>query len=148
MLRDAPIDIPGLCNCTKIRRAARHISRFYDACLADSGLRATQYAILGHLKHRGPKTMLEVAELMTMDRATVGHSLRPLERDGLVTIAISQADRRARIVSVTPQGLERIERGRAGWDRAQAQFENLFGDTAEMRNMMDKVVECELDCSA
>jgi hypothetical protein len=57
-------DVPGLCNCTKVRRVARHISRLYDACLAASGLRATQYAILGHLKHRGPKTMLELAELM------------------------------------------------------------------------------------
>jgi DNA-binding MarR family transcriptional regulator len=139
------IDIPGLCNCTKVRRAARHITRFYDACLSESGIRVTQYAILGHLKHRGPKTMLELADLMTMDRATVGHNLRPLERDGLVTIEVSKTDRRARIVSVTNAGLERIALGRPGWDRAQAEFETQFGvrDAAAMRRVMDQMVGCD-----
>jgi DNA-binding MarR family transcriptional regulator len=139
------IDIPGLCNCTKVRRAARHITRFYDACLSESGVRVTQYAILGHLKHRGPKTMLELADLMTMDRATVGHNLRPLERDGLVTIEVSKTDRRARIVSVTNAGLERIALGRPGWDRAQAEFETQFGvrDAAAMRRVMDQMVGCD-----
>src|SRR5260221_11317934 len=139
------IDIPGLCNCTKVRRAARHITRFYDACLSESGVRVTQYAILGHLKHRGPKTMLELADLMTMDRATVGHNLRPLERDGLVTIEVSKTDRPARIVSVTSAGLKRTTLGRPGWDRAQAEFETHFGvqGVTAMRQMMDQVVSCD-----
>jgi DNA-binding MarR family transcriptional regulator len=141
------IDIPGLCNCTKVRRAARRITRFYDSCLSEAGVRATQYSILGHLKHRGPKTMLEIAELMTMDRATVGHSLRPLERDGLITIEVSKADRRARIVSITDEGLKRVALGRTGWDRAQAEFESQFGagHASSMRQMMDQVVGCNFD---
>lgn len=139
-------DIPGLCNCTKLRRATRHITRFYDACLSESGLRVTQYSILGHLNHRGPKTMMELAELMTMDRATIGHNLRPLERDGLITIQVSEADRRARIVSITDEGLKRIELGRAGWDRAQVEFELQFGTeyAASMRQMMDEVASLQL----
>jgi DNA-binding MarR family transcriptional regulator len=142
----ANVDIPSLCNCTKVRRAARHISRFYDACLSACGLRVTQYAILGRLKHRGPKSMLELAELMTMDRATVGHNLRPLERDGLITIEVSPKDRRVKLVSVTEAGLERIALGRPGWDRAQAQFEAEYGaeNSASMRHMMDQIVGCNL----
>ena len=61
--------------------------------------------------------MLELAELMTMDRATVGHNLRPLERDELITVAVSEADRRVRIVSITDEGLKRVAAGRPGWDR-------------------------------
>ncbi|NQX58178.1 MarR family winged helix-turn-helix transcriptional regulator [Paenibacillus qinlingensis] len=133
-----------LCNCTKLRRAARHISRFYDTCLSESGsgLRATQYAILGYVKNRGAQTMNELAELMTMDRATIGHNLRPLERDGLVSIQVSERDRRARIVSITDEGLRRMELGRRGWERAQAEFERKFGnDNADsMRKMMDGVI--------
>jgi DNA-binding MarR family transcriptional regulator len=117
---DTNNDIPGLCNFTKLRRPAHHITRFYDTCLSEAGLRSTQFPILGYLKHRGPKTMLELAELMTMDRATIGHNLRPLERDGLITIQVSETDRRARIVSITEEGLKRIELERAGLDRAQA----------------------------
>ncbi|QGQ97357.1 MarR family transcriptional regulator [Paenibacillus psychroresistens] len=132
------------CNCTKLRRASRHITRFYDACLAESGsgLRATQFSILGYLKQRGPQTMIELAELMTMDRATIGHNLRPLERDGLVSIQVSERDRRARIVSITDEGLNRIAIGIKGWDRAQAEFEKQFGSelAKSMRNMMDDVV--------
>ena len=141
------IDTPGLCNCTKVRRAARHITRFYDTRLSAAGLRATQYSILGYLKHRGPKTMLELAELMTMDRATVGHNLRPLERDELITVAVSEADRRVRIVSITDEGLKRVAVGRPGWDRAQAEFESYFGAerAAAMRQMMDQVVGCNFD---
>ncbi|SFT04548.1 MarR family winged helix-turn-helix transcriptional regulator [Paenibacillus sp. BC26] len=137
-----------LCNCTKLRRAARHITRFYDTCLSEtgSGLRATQYAILGYLKNRGSQTMNELAELMTMDRATIGHNLRPLERDGLVRIEVSERDRRARIVSITDEGLNRMEIGRIGWERAQAEFEGKFGaeHAASMRNMMDDVVGVSL----
>ena len=141
------IDIPGLCNCTKLRRAARRVSRFYDLCLAASGLRVTQYAILGHLKHRGPKSMLELAELMTMDRATIGHNLRPLERDGLLKIETGSQDRRVRIVSITDAGLERIALGRPGWDRAQAEFEAEFGakESKALREVMERVVACDLE---
>ncbi|MDR7145041.1 MarR family winged helix-turn-helix transcriptional regulator [Rhizobium sp. BE258] len=139
-------DIPSLCNCTKVRRAARTLTRFYDECIAESGVKITQYSLLGYLKHRGPKTMLELADLMAMDRATVGHNLRPLERDGLVTIEVSEKDKRARIVSVTKKGLECITAGRPGWDRAQAAFDRAFGAAAaeNLRETMDTVVDVEL----
>jgi|GraSoi2013_115cm_1033766.scaffolds.fasta_scaffold12683_2 DNA-binding MarR family transcriptional regulator len=142
----ADVDTSGLCNCTKLRRAARHVSRFYDAQLAGSGLRVTQYAILGHLKDRGPKSMLELAELMTMDRTTIGHNLRLVERDGLVKIEVSPKDRRVRLVSITEAGLERVALGRPGWDRAQAEFQAEFGaaNTVAMHEMMDHVVACGL----
>jgi DNA-binding MarR family transcriptional regulator len=91
--------------------------------------------------------MLELAELMTMDRATVGHNLRPLERDGLITVAVSEADRRVRIVSITEEGLKRVTLGRPGWDRAQAEFESCFDAerAAAMRQTMDQVVHCNFD---
>ena len=79
--------------------------------------------------------------------ATVGHNLRPSERDGLITVAVSEADRRVRIVSITDGGLKRVAVGRPGWDRAQAEFESCFGAEggAAMRQMMDQVVACSFD---
>ena len=44
---------PGVCNSTAIRKAARHLGRFYDQCLAQADLRNTQYAILNLLATRG-----------------------------------------------------------------------------------------------
>ncbi|NBD26884.1 MarR family winged helix-turn-helix transcriptional regulator [Paenibacillus glycinis] len=137
------IDIMAICNCTKIRRAQRLITRLYDTCLAEtgSGLRATQFSLLGYLKSRGQKTMLELAELMTMDRATIGHNLRPLEREELVRIQVSESDRRARIVSITDEGLRRFEMGKPGWERAQAEFDKQFGAerSQRMRDTLDEV---------
>lgn len=141
-----PVDIPGLCNSTKLRRAARRVSRFYDECLAPSGIKSTQYAILGHIKHRGPKTMLQLAEMLAMDRATIGHNLRPLRRDGLISIEVADFDRRARVVKVTDKGMETILATRPLWNRAQAEFERSFGakEAQAMRKMMDDVVASDL----
>ena len=82
-----------------------------------------------------------------MDRATVGHNLRPLERDELITVAVSEADRRVRIVSITDEGLKRVAVGRPGWDRAQAEFESYFGaeraaeGTASSRELYDRMLD-------
>lgn len=140
------LDNAALCHCTKLRRAARHISRFYDAHLASSGLRMTQYSILGYLKYRGSKSMLELANEMTMDRATIGHNLRPLERDGLVLIEVSHKDRRVKIVSVTQAGLGRLALGLPGWERAQAELETELGagNAVAIRDMLDHVIACDL----
>ena len=80
-----------------------------------------------------------------MDRATVGHNLRPLERDELITVAVSEADRRVRIVSITDEGLKRVAAGRPGG--IVAEFESCFGAerAAAMRQMMDQVVGCNFD---
>ncbi|WP_158938835.1 MarR family winged helix-turn-helix transcriptional regulator [Burkholderia sp. S171] len=138
---------PGICNNTALRKAARRLTRFYDACMADTGLRATQYAILNLLASRGPTTMAALADLLSMDRATMGHNLRPLERDGLVIIQIGREDRREREVVLSSVGLNIEARSKPSWLKAQASFEKEFGkqDALAMRRMMARVTHLELD---
>jgi DNA-binding MarR family transcriptional regulator len=137
---------PGRCNSTAIRKAARHLGRFYDACLAKTGLRATQFAILNLLAQHGPATMAALAERLTMDRATMGHNLRPLERDGLVTIRVGAVDRREREVALSDLGRRSEAAGRVEWSRAQKLFEKQFGaeDAMAMRRVMDRITRMEL----
>src|SRR5882762_6774389 len=71
------------CNCAAIRQAARRVTRLYDQALAPAGLRITQYPILSWLAATGPVTMNVLAERLAMDRATLGHNLRPLQAQGL-----------------------------------------------------------------
>src|SRR5258708_28009667 len=136
------IEIPAQCNCSKIRRAARHLTRFYDSCMLSSGLRSTQFTILGYLKHRGEMPVGQLAQLVAMDRATMSHNLQPLERDGLVSIEVNPKDRRSRIVKITKAGLNAVAKARPGWDLAQAEFERLFGSPTPLsiRKMMDHVL--------
>ena len=138
---------PGICNNTALRKAARRLTRFYDACMADTGLRATQYAILNLLASRGPTTMAALADLLSMDRATMGHNLRPLERDGLVIIRVGREDRREREVTLSSVGINIEARSKPSWLKAQASFEKEFGkqDALAMRRMMARVTQLELD---
>lgn len=137
---------PTLCNCTAIRRAARHMTRFYDACLAEVDLRGTQYIILRALSAHGRMTINALADAMVMDRTTVTHNVKPLQRDGLVAIEVDPEDRRSRIVSLTKTGVARVHQGEAAWTKAQAQFESRFGQTRarEMRELMSEVTDTEL----
>src|SRR5260370_428682 len=73
------------CNCFAVRAAARHVTQSYDQFLAPTGLRTTQFSILAKLKRKGPLTINALAEDMVMDRTTLGRTILPLERDGLMT---------------------------------------------------------------
>jgi len=139
-------DPPERCNCARIRRAARNVTRFYDVCLAPAGVTAGQFTLLGYLKHRGPMRMGQLAELLGMDRATLGHNLRPLERDGLLQIVQNKDDRRARVVEITVAGLTRVKKGRPLWDQAQHTFERALGRSkaADMRRMINAAAEVRL----
>lgn len=147
MINREPLDDePSRCNCARIRRAARAVTRYYDQRLAPAGVGANQFTVLGYLKHRGPLRMQALGDLLAMDRATVGHNLRPLERDGLLRIDVDQADRRARLVSITAAGLAKIDEARTFWDEAQSSFEHAFGanEAAGLRRLLDTVADAEV----
>src|SRR3984885_6118095 len=95
------------CTCGSLRKASRRISQFYDAALAPVGIKSTQFSILAEVERgsvEGPLTMCELATAMVMDRSTLGHNLRPLERDGLVVLRLASDDRRKRYVELTKKG--------------------------------------------
>jgi DNA-binding MarR family transcriptional regulator len=144
-----PVDIsPSAeeCNCFAVRAAARHVTQCYDQFLASSGLRTTQFSILAKLKRKGPLTISELAESMVMDRTTLGRNILPLERDGLIRVEATAADRRAKALRLTKEGEKRLEAARRGWQAAQAQFETVFGvrRAAELRALLRGVVASEL----
>src|SRR5216110_3032553 len=115
------------CNCLALRQAARHVTQFYDQCLAPSGLRTTQLSILAKLKRLGPMTINALARELVMDRTTLGRTMLPLERDGLIVVESAAADRRSKELHLTPAGSARLRAGFKLWTKAQQQFENAFG---------------------
>jgi len=120
-----------------IRQAARRITRLYDQALAPAGLRITQYPILVSLASAGPVTMGVLADRMVMDRATLGHNLRPMEAQGLLSLTAG-SDRRSRIVALTEVGRRKLREARPAWRAAQETFEAAFGpeDSAALRATM------------
>jgi DNA-binding MarR family transcriptional regulator len=136
---------PEPCNCQAIRAAARHVSQFYDQSLAPSGLRTSQFTILAKLKHAGPQTINALADDLVMDRTTLGRNILPLERDGLISIETSAADRRAKMLALTNEGAARLRAAAKLWYAAQARFDAVFGArrASHLRAEMASVVASE-----
>jgi DNA-binding MarR family transcriptional regulator len=117
------------CNCTALRKASRRISQIYDLALASGGLKATQRAILAEIGRLEPTTMGKLAEALVMDPGALAHTLKPLERDGLVAIAVDPTDRRNRQISLTRRGRVKLAETEALWEKAQRGFEAALGRT-------------------
>jgi DNA-binding MarR family transcriptional regulator len=135
------------CNATTLRKASRCLSAMYDSALVGSGLRATQFAILAELNRKRDRPLLirELARTMGMDRSTLGHNLRPLDRAGLVVLAIDD-DRRGRRVVLTAAGFIKYMEALPLWEQAQVRFETLFGlkRAEKLRQLAAAVLEVEL----
>ena len=134
------------CNCLALRQAARHVTQFYDQCLAPAGLRTTQLSILAKLKRLGPLTINTLARELVMDRTTLGRTMLPLERDGLIAIEDGTSDRRSKELHLTKAGAERLRVARKLWTEAQVQFEEAFGGVraSALRNELRAVASSEL----
>ena len=145
----APPHPPRPCNCHALRQAVRRVTQLYDHALAPTGLRVTQFSLLAHLRDTGPITMKALAEMLVMDRATIGHNLRPLEAQGLIALAVG-TDRRSRLVQLTEDGLARLRAARPYWKQAQTRFETAFGpdDSLALRETMARIAHTDFGVPA
>jgi DNA-binding MarR family transcriptional regulator len=107
----------------------------YDAKLAGSGLRTTQFAILALLHDLEVLSVNELAGRLDLDRTTTGKNLRPLEQAGLIKTAPSPQDRRSRETTLTAKGRGALKIAAPMWQEAQREFEALNGrdNSAELR---------------
>lgn len=135
-----------ICNFTAIRHASRHMTRYFDTCIAHLGLRANQYGILRLIYRNGGISINALAALTVMDRTTVGRAIQPLERNGLLRIMVDPDDRRSRLLHLTDAGFALVEQGHLIWIEAQQVFENNYGakEAKLMRAAMTQVVATQL----
>ena len=69
----------GRCNCAAMRKASRRLSQLYDAALAPSKLKSTQFAIFYEIELRAdePPTISDLATALVMDQSTIGQIYDP-----------------------------------------------------------------------
>ncbi|MEU4091756.1 MarR family winged helix-turn-helix transcriptional regulator [Streptomyces sp. NPDC026673] len=137
-----PASNADACNNLALRKAARYLGATYDKALAPVGLRATQFSILQQLSTHDEMTITALADMIAMDRTTMASNLKPLAREGLVTVETSATDRRARIVAITPDGLARMKAALPLWSGVQGEFEEKFGgaQAAQLRGFLEAVL--------
>ncbi|WP_331373990.1 MarR family winged helix-turn-helix transcriptional regulator [Sinorhizobium chiapasense] len=121
------IGVWDVCTNTALRRASRQLSQLYDDVLAASGLKITQFSLLSQIWRSGDASLKTLADLMVMDLSALGHTLKPLVRDGYVELVPDRNDRRVKRVQLTPLGLRKQEEALALWTEAQARFDKSYG---------------------
>lgn len=92
-----------------IRRLHQQSSQIFVQRTKAAGfdLTSVQFAALDAIRSRPDTDQARVAELIAYDRATIGGVIERLEQKGLVRRVVSEKDRRARELSLTPEG-ERV----------------------------------------
>jgi DNA-binding MarR family transcriptional regulator len=149
MSRAAPVDfattlrVRDCCLCLHVQRAARALARRFDEALRSVGLTNGQFSLLVSLNRPESASMASVANLLAMDRTTLTAALKPLERRGLLKVGRDSADRRSRLLSLTPQGRGLLARALPVWDETHRAVESQLaqvsggpGDTARLRRTL------------
>jgi DNA-binding MarR family transcriptional regulator len=120
-----PISAGAACACTALRKASRAVTRMYDDALSDSGMSIVQFSILRNLSRHGELSLMQLADLLVMERTTLYRALTPLERQGWVLVAEGQG--RAKTAVLTRQGGRALLAATGGWESAQRKILDEFG---------------------
>jgi DNA-binding MarR family transcriptional regulator len=126
------LKVRDTCLCLHLQRAARAVARRFDEVLRPLELTNGQFSLLMSLNRPEPPTIGSVATLLAMDRTTLTANLKPLERRGLVTVRVDNADRRSRRLILTPAGRRLLATAVPAWTREHAAIDDqLAGRDAE-----------------
>jgi len=123
----ATVHVRDTCLCLHLQRAARAVARRFDAALRPLGLTNGQFSLMMSLNRPEPPTMGSVAALLAMDRTTLTAALKPLERRGLMTIAVDPADKRNRRLQLTADGRSLLAKALPIWKRTHAVLDGEIG---------------------
>lgn len=115
------------CVCFNLRRVARVVTQFFDGEMRRQGIRSTQGALLFALQSTGISTMADLSEILGMERTTLLRNLRPLQRDGLVSIDGGGHGGPVEL-SLTVKGRELVEKLTPAWESAQRTVVQVLGE--------------------
>ncbi len=133
---------PIECTCFRIRSAARRMTAIYGRHLAPTGLKISQFSLLGFIAAEGPVSIGRLSELVATDRTTLTRNLRPLLDDGLVE-RVQSGDKRRHELSATSAGRALFKRALPLWAQAEQEVRAAMGArlTAELRGAIDQSME-------
>ena len=133
---------PAECTCFRIRSAARRVTQIYSRHLAPTGLKISQFSLLGFVAAEGPISIGRLSDLLATDRTTLTRNLRPLLQGGLVERATS-GDRRRHELVATPDGRALFKRALPLWVAAEQEVRAAMGSRliADLHGALDRSME-------
>ena len=135
--REISLAVRDTCLCLHLQRAARVVARRFDEAFRPLGLTNHQFSLLMSLNRPDPARMSEVASVLAIDRTTLTANLKPLERRGLVKIALDPEDKRSRRLILTPAGRALLVEAVPIWKRTHAELDRQLGAAGPDRLRMD-----------
>ena len=99
-LADSPLKLIGRAHHT-FHRIASHLLR-------GQGLAMGQVPVLAALKDGQPRSQAELARLAQVEQPSMAQLLNRMERDGLVQRVPDPADKRSRLITLTPECAQRM----------------------------------------
>ncbi len=120
--------VRNTCICLHLQQAARAVGRRFDAALRSLGLTNGQFSLMMSLNRAETARIGDVSALLAMDRTTLTANLKPLERRGLVTVSVDDADKRTRRLTLTPDGRALLIAAVPVWENEHAAIEGLLDD--------------------
>ena len=139
----APLRLsPAECTCFRMRGAARRVTQIYSRHLAPTGLKISQFSLLGFVSAEGPIAIGRLSDLLATDRTTLTRNLRPLLQLGLIERAASGDKRRHELVA-TPAGRALFKRALPLWLAAEQEVRAAMGArlTADLHGALDRSME-------
>jgi DNA-binding MarR family transcriptional regulator len=129
---------PRGCTNLKLRQLSRAVTRHYDAYVACTGLKNTQYSLLSHVVLLGPIQPVELARHMRLDASTLTRNLQPLLAQGWVEMGPG-ADARSRSIAATEAGRTKRAEAQRAWKQAQLALNAQLGDArvARLHELID-----------
>ncbi len=119
-------NITKRCTNLKARQFSRVLTRFFDAELAKSGLKATQFSLLAKIYNGGPVSPSNLALRMELDKSSLTRNLRPLQEAGFIVQDVG-SDARNRLISLTEAGREKYVEANMHWNSAEKNIGNILG---------------------
>jgi DNA-binding MarR family transcriptional regulator len=124
-----PDAVLQVCLCHASRRAARALSRIYDAALAPLGLTSGQFALLTAIGAQGPVSIAKLSKIMLMESSTLSRNLAPLRQAGHLTWD-GNSGRRAGTIALTFDGEQLLARAIVAWQTVQGGLSQKLGGSA------------------
>ncbi len=138
---------PRGCTNLKLRQLSRAVTRHYDAYVAPTGLKNTQYSLLSHVVLLGPIKPSALAARMRLDASTLTRNLQPLVAQGWLTQGPGD-DARSRLIEATEAGREKRAQGQRAWKQAQLALNARLGSdrVAALHALIDDCI-AQLDAA-
>jgi DNA-binding MarR family transcriptional regulator len=133
---------PRGCTNLKLRQLGRVVTRHYDAYVAGTGLKNTQYSLLSHVVLLGPIRPSDLARRMRMEPSTLTRNLQPLLVQGWLRLGPGE-DARSRLVEATDEGRAKRAEGQRAWKQAQLALNARLGErrVAALHALIDECIE-------